>query len=49
MTARSARASSASAPDGVELEVFSARAKGERLKLEKGLNFPTRRICACRR
>jgi pyruvate kinase len=24
-----------------ELEVFSARAKGERLKLEKGLNFPT--------
>jgi pyruvate kinase len=28
-------------PDGVELEVFSARAKGERLKLEKGLNFPS--------
>ncbi|ATQ70478.1 MULTISPECIES: pyruvate kinase [Methylosinus] len=28
-------------PDGVELEVFVARAKGERLKLEKGLNFPT--------
>jgi pyruvate kinase len=27
--------------DGVELEVFSARAKGERLKLEKGLNFPS--------
>lgn len=27
--------------DGAELEVFSARAKGERLKLEKGLNFPT--------
>lgn len=27
--------------DGVELEVFSARAKGERLKVEKGLNFPT--------
>jgi pyruvate kinase len=26
--------------DGVELEVFSARAKGERLKLERGLNFP---------
>jgi pyruvate kinase len=26
---------------GVELEVFSARAKGERLKVEKGLNFPT--------
>jgi pyruvate kinase len=25
----------------VELEVFSARAKGERLKVEKGLNFPT--------
>lgn len=24
-----------------ELEVFSARAKGERLKLEKGLNFPS--------
>jgi pyruvate kinase len=27
--------------NGFELEVFSARAKGERLKLEKGLNFPT--------
>lgn len=26
---------------GVELEAFSAREKGERLKLEKGLNFPT--------
>lgn len=26
---------------GVELEVFSARGKGERLKVEKGLNFPT--------
>lgn len=25
----------------VELEVFSARGKGERLKVEKGLNFPT--------
>ncbi|CAN2535986.1 hypothetical+protein [Methylocapsa aurea] len=25
----------------VELEVFSARSKGERLKVEKGLNFPT--------
>jgi len=27
--------------DEVELEVFSARAKGERLKPEKGMNFPT--------
>ncbi len=31
----------AKAKGQVELEVFSARAKGERLKLEKGLNFPT--------
>jgi len=31
----------AAAPGVVELEVFSARQKGERLKAEKGLNFPT--------
>ena len=41
MTARSARASSAADAVAVELEVFSARSKGERLKVEKGLNFPT--------
>ena len=40
-TARLARASSHKTKSKAELEVFSARAKGERLKPEKGMNFPT--------
>jgi len=29
------------AAGGLELEIFAARSRGERLKVEKGLNFPT--------